>query len=98
MTKILDASDTIKTEEMGLNWRNKLWNDWQLNRPFKEVSPEIISVITKKCRGNPYLVLDYFRQMLHTGYIEINKRGLVIPTESFLRCQKYNDWTPLVTP
>ena len=36
--------------------------------------------------------------MLQTGYIVVDNRNKARPTEAFLRCKKYNDWTPLVTP
>jgi len=61
MTKIKDSTNTIKTEEMGNNWKKLLWEQWQLKRPFKSLEMEIVKVITQKCRGNPYLCLDYFK-------------------------------------
>lgn len=69
MIRIIDPSFEYKTEESGIAWKKKLMEEWQLHWCIKSIHPDIITIITKKCRGNPYLCLDYFRQMVHTGYV-----------------------------
>ena len=61
MIAIKDSLNTIKTEEMGRAWKVHLWDQWQIKRPIKEVSEDIVKLITRKCRGNPYICLDYFK-------------------------------------
>ena len=60
---------SVKTEENCNEWRERLMREWQLERPFAAIEPRIVSLITKKCRGIPYLCLDYFKQMLHSEFI-----------------------------
>lgn len=98
MVKIIDSTNTIKTVEMGVEWKEHYMKQWQLKKLYKDIHPDIVSVIKKNCRGNPYLCLDYFKMMLHNDFIFIDDHGCLQPTEQFIRCYNYEDWTPLVTP
>ena len=100
MVKIVDSEETKTNEvEDSQRWRKDLMQKWQLKRTYTDIDEDIVSIITRKCRGNPYLCLDYFKQMLHEGFIEIDNRdGYVYPSEKFMSCVKHDDWSPLVTP
>ena len=59
MTSILDNRPgfTIKTPEMGEEWRDILTKKWQLHTVMQQVDENILRVIVSKCRGNPLLCL-----------------------------------------
>lgn len=75
MTRIIDPKKTLKTEEMGIEWRQILTEKWQLSTNINEVDMEILKLITAKCRGNPLLGLQYFVNLLHNGFIEVINNG-----------------------
>ena len=75
MTKIENPNDTIKNVAASLEWKESLMEKWQLNKTYTDIDPVIVSLIQRKCRGNPYLCLDYFKQMLHNGFITVSDSG-----------------------
>ena len=75
MTRIIDPKKTLKTEQMGIEWRQILTEKWQLSTNINEVDMEILKLITAKCRGNPLLGLQYFVNLLHNGFIEVINNG-----------------------
>lgn len=77
MTKIVDPTKTIKTPEASEVWRETLIKKWQLKKTYTDIEPLIVEVITKNCRGNPYLCLDYFKSMLHGGFINLTDSGML---------------------
>ena len=98
MTAIKDFNKTIKTEAMGVEWQAILTKKWQLAYSIQEIDPEVLRVITTKCRGNPLFCLQYFVNMLHYGFIEVRKDGYVEPTDKFDYCESINDWSLVPVP
>lgn len=45
MTEIVDAVKTIKTVEMGTQWKNILINKWKLNSKFNDFHPDVLKTI-----------------------------------------------------
>lgn len=77
MTQIVDRENTIKTEQMTVEWEKRLIDKWQLLTRFKAVNPEVLKVIVRKCSGNPLICLVFFQNMLHNGIIEVDFLGTV---------------------
>ncbi len=57
MTKILDPTNTIKTEEQGQQWLDYYTEKWQLTYKIKSIDERVIKVVQRKCAGNPILGL-----------------------------------------
>ena len=99
MTKIKDKSKTIKTEEMGAQWKEILTAKWQLDTRINKVDERITSLVVSKCRGNPLLCLEYFVNLLHNDCIHIDKiDGTVSPGTKFETYMELDDWTGVPIP
>lgn len=62
------------------------------------VDPEILRIVVTKCRGNPLLCFQYYINLLHNHFIEIQPDGFVVPTGKFVHCMQINDWTAVPVP
>ena len=71
MTRIVDPGDTIKRPEMGAQWQEALTEKWQLHYVIKSVDADILTVISRKCRSNPLLCLQYFVNMLQNDFVRV---------------------------
>ena len=69
MTSILNPNKTLKTEQMGVDWREILTKKWSLDHTMKSVDEDVLHVIVTKCNGNPLYCLQYFINLLHNGFI-----------------------------
>ena len=98
MTKIIDPAKTIKTEQMGADWKGILTKKWQLAYQIHHVDPDILHVVVSKCRGNPLLCFQYFINLLHDAFIEVKPDGHVFATAKFDHCKEINDWTAVPVP
>mgnify|MGYP007058519337 CR=1 FL=1 len=65
---------------------------------MNHIDPEILRIIVTKCRGNPLLCFQYYINLLHNHFIEIQPDGYVVPTGKFAHCMQINDWTAVPVP
>lgn len=52
----------------------------------------------KCCCGNPLLCLQFFVNLLHNNFLEVDAKGKIIPSKKFLQYQKINDWSTVPVP
>ena len=98
MTSILDKSQTIKSVEKGQEVRNHLYDKWQLHNVIRQIDEKVIKIIHRQCRGNPYLSLQYFVNMLQNDYLEVGPLGHVFPTAQFEKSYETGNWSSLPVP
>jgi len=89
MTEIVKPTDTIKTEEMGKNWKEILSKKWQVENKFLDVSAnnsDILKVIIQRCAGNPLLCLYFYVSLLQNNFITIDTNGLLLTNSKMKHC------------
>lgn len=99
MTEIKDEAKTIKSPVKGREWVERLTAKWQLDRVFTDVEPAILDVVIQKCGGNAVICLQFFLNLLHDGYIEIDgSDGVVVPNSKFEMCVQLQNFTKIPVP
>lgn len=83
MTTIVDPSCTIKDAVMSEQWRVTLIEQYQLKTLIKSVDPLVTQIISQNCQRNTLFCLQYFVNMLQSGFIKIMENGNVCATEKF---------------
>ena len=58
----------------------------------------VISVILKRCYGNPFLSLGFFVQLMQNSFIQINSKGKVVSTPKFDECINLDDFLACPAP
>ena len=65
---------------------------------MKTIDEDILKAIHSRCGGIPLLCFQYFVNMIHAGFIQINNRGHSMPTENFLVAEELDDWSGVPVP
>ena len=96
--EILNPENTIKTKEMGRDWRERLYSTYDLNRVFQNVDDRVLKHIVEKCVGVPLMSLEYFLILLTTDHIKINSDNKVVATPKFEKCIELDNFTKILVP
>jgi len=98
MTTIVDPSNTIKDAEMSEQWRTTLIDQYQLKTLIKSVDTLVTQIISQNCQRNILFCLQYFVNMLQSGFLEVMENGNVSATEKFKQCKLIDEWTSVSVP